>query len=296
MSVADRLTQSELDRFSRDGFLFPIKVLEPREAGDCLARLEAMESRRTGRLSPLFNAKPHLLVPWLWDLVHDPRIVDRVEALLGPDILCLGTSFISKSPGDSRYVAWHQDITYWGLTSADAVTAWLALTPSVPESGCVRAVPGTHRQCFAHTDSGDSANLLGRREKMIEKVEGSEAIDFVLAPGEMSLHHCLAVHGSAPNHSQLRRVGFAIRYIPGANTLRTGARNSATLVRGRNLGNFSLEKAPEGEFHPAAVARHSGIVRDGMRIVFDGAPGPWKKASCADDVLHDDSAQTKRVE
>ncbi len=283
MSVANRLTPNELDRFSRDGFLFPIRVLEPQEAGDCLARLEAMEAQRAGRLSAVFNAKPHLLVPWLWDLVHDPRIVDRVEDILGPDLLCWGTSFISKSPGDSRYVAWHQDITYWGLTTTDAATAWVALTPSVPENGCVRAVPGSHRQRLAHTDSGDSANLLGRGEKMIAAVNDSEAIDLVLAPGEMSLHHCLAVHGSAHNNSHLRRVGFAIRYISSANTLRAGARNSATLVRGRNLGSFALEKAPEGEFHPAAVARHPGIVRDGMRIIFDGAPSPLNRESRASD-------------
>ncbi|MFO1102106.1 MAG: phytanoyl-CoA dioxygenase family protein [Methylocystis sp.] len=283
MSVANRLTQDELDRFSRDGFVFPIKVLEPQEASDCLARLEAMEARRAGRLSPVFNAKPHLLVPWLWDLVHDPRIVERIEALLGPDILCFGTSFISKSPGGSRYVAWHQDITYWGLSTTDAVTAWLALTPSVPENGCVRAVPGTHRHSLAHTDSGDSANLLGRGEKMVAQVEASDAIDLALAPGEMSLHHCLAVHGSARNNSRLRRVGFAIRYMSGATMPRDGKRNSATLVRGRNLGSFALEKEPEGEFHPAAVARHIGIVRDGMRIIFDGAPSAIKTESRASD-------------
>ena len=270
--MAYDLSAEQRARFSRDGFLFPIRALESREAADCLARLEAMEAARAGRLPPIFNAKPHLLAPWLWELVRDPRILDRVEALLGPDILCWGTSFISKSPADARYVAWHQDAAYWGLEKPEAVTAWVALTPSRSDNGCVRAIPGTHLRAFPHTDSHDRANLLGRGEKLVGNVDEPEAVDFELSPGEMSLHHCLVVHGSAKNVSELRRVGFAIRYISSRNAQKGGARNSATLVRGRNLGGFDLEIAPQRDFDPAAVARHPAILRRGMNIIFDGAP------------------------
>ena len=269
--MGKRLSQDQIDRFSREGYLFPLKALETQEAADGLARLEALEAARAGRLPPLFNAKPHLLAPWLWDIVHDPRIVDCVEDLLGPDLLCLGTSFISKRPMDERYVAWHQDVTYWGLASPEAVTAWVALTPSAPENGCVRAIPGTHLQTLAHTDSGDAANLLGRGEKMVDEVEESGAVDFLLAPGEMSIHHCLVAHGSAANASNMRRVGFAIRYVPNRVAQKPGAHNTATLVRGRDFGNFELEQAPEGEFHPEAVRRHAAIFRRGMKVIFDGA-------------------------
>lgn len=270
--MANRLSQDQIDSFSREGYLFPIRALETQEAAAALARLEAMEAERDGRLPPLFNAKPHLLMPWLWDIVHDARIVDCVEDLLGPDLLCLGTSFISKRPMDQRYVAWHQDVTYWGLASPEAVTAWVALTPSAPQNGCVRAIPGTHLKTLAHTDSGDGANLLGRGEKMVDEVEEQRAIDFTLAPGEMSVHHCLVAHGSAANHSDMRRVGFAIRYVPGRVAQKPGAHNTATLVRGRDCGNFELEQAPEGEFHPEAVRRHTAIFRRGMKVIFDGAP------------------------
>lgn len=270
--MANHLSAEQRERFLRDGFLFPVRALEAREAADYLARLEAIESKGAGRLSPLYNAKPHLLIPWLWDLVRDPRILDCVEDMLGPDILCWGTSFISKSAADARYVAWHQDATYWGLEVPEAVTAWVALTPSLPDNGCVRAIPRSHLGAFPHTDSGDRANLLGRGEKMVADVDESEAVDFVLSPGEMSLHHCLAVHGSARNISSVRRVGFAIRYISSRNGQKGKARNTATLVRGRNLGRFELEIGPERDFDPAAVARHPEIVRRGMNIIFEGAP------------------------
>lgn len=267
-----RLSPADCEAFSRDGFLFPIRALEPNEAQDALQRLQAIEAERGGRLSPIFNAKVHLLLPWLWNIVHDSRIVDCVEDLLGPDILCWGTSFISKSPADNRYVAWHQDITYWGLKIPEAVTAWVAFAPSFSDNGCVRAIPGTHRSVLAHTDSGDPANLLGRGEMTRDEVDEGHAVDFVLSAGEMSLHHGMVLHGSAENRSTQRRVGFAIRYISARNSQSGGARNSATLVRGRNFGAFDIETAPVSDFDPAAVARHASIVRRGMKIIFDGAP------------------------
>jgi len=264
------LNEDDVARFGRDGILFPIRVYDDDEIGAKMGMLEALEAKRAGRLPPAMNAKPHLLVPWLWDMVHDPRIVDRVQDLLGPDLLCWGTSFISKYGADARYVAWHQDATYWGLTSPEAVTAWIAFTPSTRENGCVRVVPGTHRLAVAHTDGNDPDNLLGRGEKMVDDVDDNAAVDVVLAPGEMSLHHALIVHGSEPNTSGLRRTGFAIRYIPGHVGQVAGARNSATLVRGENRGGFDLEQAPEAAFHPDAMARHGKILRNAMAIIFKG--------------------------
>jgi len=90
-----------------------------------------------------------------------------------------------------------------------------------------------------------------------------------LAPGEMSLHHLLIIHGSQVNPSRQRRCGLAIRYIPTHLTKLRGPRGTATLVRGRDHGNFDLEQAPEGEFHPAAVSRYTAITRSWMRGVFD---------------------------
>lgn len=263
-----RLEQDTVERFRRDGLVYPVRVFAPGEASDCLDRLEVLESRRAGRLPPSLNAKPHLLLPWLWDLVFDPRVVDPVEDLLGPDLLCWGSSFVIKNANDPRYVAWHQDATHWGLAAPEAVTIWIALTPSGTENGCVRAIPGSHRAQRLHIDAGDPLNLLGRREEIAEPVDETQAVDMVLRPGEASLHDCLIVHGSEPNLSPARRVGLSLRYVPG-NARHTGKeRNSATLVRGIANGNFELEDRPEGEFHPAAVARHATVLRRAMSTIF----------------------------
>jgi non-haem Fe2+, alpha-ketoglutarate-dependent halogenase len=266
-----RLTQSDVERYRRDGVVFPVRLFQPEEAASSLERLEKIEAARAGRIPPAFNAKPHLLIPFLWDIVHDARVLDAVEDLLGPDILCYGSSFIIKDPDDGRYVAWHQDATYWGLSEPLAVTVWIAFTPSTPENGCVRVLPGTHRDPLPHENSRDPQNLLGRRERVLTAIEEDRAVDLVLAPGEASMHHVLILHGSNPNRSAGRRVGFSVRYIPAHVAVAGSSPNSATLVRGRNKGTFELEVPPEGEFHPDAVARHSAILRRGMATIFEGA-------------------------
>jgi hypothetical protein len=258
----------DAERFGRSGVAFPFTALSPEEAAECLARIEAMEAARAGRLPPLLNFKPHLLVPWLWDLVHDERVVAPVRRALGPDVLCWASSFFDKGPGEPHHVPWHQDATYWGLTAPDALTAWIAFTPSTRTSGCLRVVPGSHARQLAHGPSPSAHNLLAGGEEILVEVDEAQAVDVELAPGEMSLHHLLLIHGSEPNRSQGRRLGFAIRYIDGRLSQSGGNRGSATLVSGRDHGGFDLEQRPEGELAPEAVARHSKILRRWMGIVY----------------------------
>ena len=137
------LDESAVAAYRRDGIVFPIRVVDEAEAARMLGRLEAIEAAHGGKLPARINQKPHLLFPWLNELVRHPRIVDAVEDVLGPDLLCWGSQFFAKNGGDPSYVSWHQDATYWGLSSPDVVTAWVAFTPSTVESGCMRVVPGT---------------------------------------------------------------------------------------------------------------------------------------------------------
>jgi ectoine hydroxylase-related dioxygenase (phytanoyl-CoA dioxygenase family) len=257
-------------QYRREGFLAPLPVMGEAEMAERLAWLGAIEASRAGRLAPSHNVKAHLLVPFLWDLVHDPRILDPVEDLLGPDLLCWAAGFFDKPPGEPHHVPWHQDATYWGLSAPEAVTAWVAFTPSLPENGCMRVSPRTHGTVLAHVDTGDRNAMLPGRETVAAEVDTAQAVDIVLRPGEMSLHDVLLVHGSEPNRSALRRCGLAIRYIPGHLTRRDGAPGTATLVRGRDHGHFAREQAPEAAFHPAAMARYDIILRSWMRGVFAG--------------------------
>lgn len=258
------LDATQCETFQRDGFLHPVDVMPEDEAKALRARIEALEARKHGRLSGLVRAKPHLLLPYLWDVVHDARIVDRVSSLLGEDILCIGSSVIDKPARSDGYVAWHQDATFWGLDENNGATAWLALSDATTASGAMQAMPGTHARQLRHLDTGDDKNMLGAREAVETQLDLSQAVWMTLKPGQMSLHHPQVLHGSGPNASDDRRLGFVIRYTS-ARVRQDGG--TATLVRGRNLAQGPLEVRPEAEMDPAALARHGGIIRQAANVI-----------------------------
>jgi ectoine hydroxylase-related dioxygenase (phytanoyl-CoA dioxygenase family) len=163
-------------------------------------------------------------------------------------------------------VSWHQDATYWGLSENHGLTAWLAFTESNRENGCMRVVPGSHHRALRHINVRDPANMLPIGEEAQAEIDPGSVTDVVLAPGEMSLHHPMLLHGSEANRSASRRVGFAIRYIS-ARVRQRGERGTATLVRGRDHGHFDLERPPESEFAPAARERHRILLRRFLAIV-----------------------------
>ncbi len=111
------LSEAAVRQYRELGYCAPVAALSSAEAATLRDRLEQFEAC-AGVLSGRLRHKPHLLFTWLNDLVRHPRILDAVEDIIGPDILCWGTSFFIKEKRDPGYVSWHQDSTYWGLEPA----------------------------------------------------------------------------------------------------------------------------------------------------------------------------------
>ena len=219
----------------------------------------------------MYRIKPHLLFTWLADLVRHPAILDAVEDVLGPDILCWNTSFFTKEARSPGFVSWHQDATYWGLSEPAVLTAWVAFTESNGKNGNMRMMPGSHRAPVPHVDTFHPDNMLSRGQEITVEVDDSQAVDIVLEPGEVSLHHVLMVHGSGANPSDDRRIGLAIRYIASRVRQTAGPRDSATLVRGEDaFGHFELEPRPEMDMDPAMLALHAEISDRQVKILYRG--------------------------
>jgi len=151
--MGKRLTAAGIQQYKDAGYYFPIPVLSTAEAARCRERLEGVERDLGGPLRGIYRIKPHLLLTWLADLVRHPAILDAVEDVLGPDILCWNSSFFTKEASSAGYVSWHQDATYWGLSEPDVVTAWVAFTESTPRNGNMQIVPGSHRHQATHVDT-----------------------------------------------------------------------------------------------------------------------------------------------
>lgn len=257
------LSGEQVARYHEDGFVCPIPLLSPAEARDCRARLEAFEASQgqsLGRLPGQLRAKTHLLFPWLDRLVRHPPVLAAVEELIGPDLLVYHLTMWIKEPGDDAFVSWHQDGTYFGLDPSDQhVTAWIALSDSVPETGCVIALPGSHRLGqLPHTTHRGDANLLSNGQQAMVEVDAARAVPLVLRAGEFSLHHTHLLHSSAPNRGGDRRIGVGISYIPTRVRHVGPTRLTASLVRGEDRHrHFDPEARPRADFDAEARATHA---------------------------------------
>ena len=265
------LSQAQIAQYRDEGYLAPIRIMDEGDALRIRAELEAVEARMGGPLRGDLRHKAHLLFPFLADLVRHPRLLDAVEDVLGPDLLCWTSNFFIKEAQSPSFVSWHQDSTYWGLSAPEVATAWVALTPSNAVNGAMAVIPGSHKSDqIAHRDTFDRHNLLTRGQEIAVKVDERAAVPLILEPGEMSLHHVRLVHGSAPNPSGDRRIGFAIRYIP-PHIRQLEGEDSATLVRGADrFGHFAHEPRPLSEMAPEMLALHKQIAERSAQILYRG--------------------------
>lgn len=265
------LSPTQIVQYEAEGFISPIRVMDEAAANEIRARLEEYERRSGGPLRGDLRHKAHLLFPWLADLVRQARILDAVEDLYGPDLLCWTTNFFIKEARNPAFVSWHQDSTYWGLSAPDVVTAWVALSPSNLANGAMAVLPGSHtRDQIPHRDTFDKHNLLTRGQEVAVEIDPAQSVALEMRPGEMSLHHVRLVHGSPANPSADRRIGFAIRYIP-TRVYQLVGEDSATLVRGTDrFERFEHEPRPTAELDPAALALHKRITERQAQILYRG--------------------------
>ena len=265
------LSAEAVAAYERDGFCFPIQAISVAEARSIRADAEAAEQHFAEQGERLRH-RPHLLVTALDCLIRNDTVLDAVEDLIGPNILCWTSLFFTKDAHDPAFVSWHQDSTYWGLSTAEVVTAWIALSPSTVESGAMRFAPRTHKlDQISHRDTFNEHNMLTRGQIVEHEVDEDEAVDVVLQPGEASLHHVRLIHGSGPNRSDDRRIGFAVRYIP-THVRNVVGRDYAALVRGVDAyGHFDTERRPERDLEPEALAAYEAANASHNAVLYAGA-------------------------
>ena len=278
------LSNAQVDQYRRDGFVFPVAAMSRHEAQGYLGRLEAIEARYRERMdvSPYLRGNPHYVLPMAAELIHRTAILDAVESVLGPDLLVWSSTFFIKEPRSEDHITWHQDLHYWGLDAEDEVTAWLALTPTTSENGCMRFLPGSHLENLEHRDTFAEDNMLSRGQVLVAEVNESDAVEVLLEPGQMSLHHGRLAHASSPNHSNGRRIGIAIRFLAPHMRQVVGGRDYAHLVRGRDAyGHFVSPPLPESEFEPEALERYATIQTEQIEYFFVGVDEAHRPAPMA---------------
>ena len=206
-----RLTSAQQQAYERDGFVAPIDIFSADEIADIRAEIEEAEARWPDALDGPGRNNAHLALPVLDRITHDSRLLDAVEDVIGGDILAAGTTLFIKEPDSSGFISWHQDARYIGMEPHDWVTGWLAISNVTEDNGCMQMIPGSHAAPLKeHIDTYGKDNLLTRGQA-VPDVDESKAVTVPLRPGQLSLHHPRIIHGSGPNRSAERRIGFALQ-------------------------------------------------------------------------------------
>ena len=258
-----KLTNAEVDRYHTEGFLAPVPVLTPDEVRRFRAGLEDFEERSGHALDFPERSKSHLLFDWADAIVHHPAVLDAVEDLIGPDILCYHLTMHIKEPGTDAIIVWHQDDDYFHLAPAEHVTAWVALSDATEEAGCMRMVPGAYREgLLPHIEDPQPNHLIRRGKGIHGRFADDDGVPVPVPAGSMSLHHTHTPHSSGPNRGADRRIGVGVSYIPASVAPLTRPVSSALLVRGQDhYGHFHREKRLAEPESAAARAAHAEAYR-----------------------------------
>lgn len=258
------LSKDQVERYHRENFLSPLEGIGAEKARYYRDCLEAYEAAHGGPPLAAKNLrKTHVLLPWAAELVREPRILDAVADVIGPDILVFNSTFFIKEPQTSAIAAWHQDATHFGLRPHEHVSAWLALSIASRASGCMEMVSGSSALGqLRHKPQASKHSINAGSQAIVEDFDAEPVVPLELSPGQFSLHHTLVVHRSHANHSADRRIGIGVSYIPARVPHIGSYRMTATLVRGEDrFGHFELEPDPRDLTPDKAKAAHDAAYR-----------------------------------
>ena len=270
------LTSDQLHSYREDGFVKPIHAFSPERAVELREDIERIERECADSvdINQYFRVNGQIVIPLLYEMTRTEAVLDAVESVLGPSLLVWSCELFIKEAGSEKIVSWHQDMTYWGMGGSDKqATAWIAITNVSEEAGCMRFVPGSHKQQLVpHIDKFSEDNLLSRGQEVAVDVDEDDAVLDDLAPGEMSIHHGRIFHASGPNRSSDRRIGVTIRYVAPDLERSASGRDFATLVRGVDkCGNWINAAPPMKLLGESEMATYNLIMEAQASILGEGA-------------------------
>lgn len=214
-----RLTDEQVRRFDRDGFVLVEDAFDAAQVACMLAQIDPLEAELEALLraagGTLFIARAdeitftvHLVTrsAALRELSAAPPLVDVAHDLVGPDVRLYWDQAVYKKPDTDAPFPWHQDNGYTFVTPQAYLTCWIALTDTDEDNGCPWVVPGAHR-----------AGTLAHRSTDLGFVCLDEAPDAVPVParaGSIVAFSSLTPHCTGPNRTDATRKSWIVQYAP----------------------------------------------------------------------------------
>ena len=266
------LSLSQIKQYEDEGFVAPIDALTLEEANKVREELEYIEKKWPNELEGLGRNNTHYISPVFDKVVHNSKILDAVEDIIGKNILVGGTTLFIKEPDQKGFVSFHQDAKYIGFEPHNWVTAWLAITDANEENGCMRMWSGTHKEKIReHKNTFNTSNLLTRGQT-VQNVPLEDTVPNELKAGQLSLHHPMIVHGSGPNQSNTRRIGFVIQSYIGMDVDQVIGKVYVQQARGKDTFRYHEHtKRPIELMSKKDVALRTKANKELFKIFYSGA-------------------------
>lgn len=205
------LNQEAIAHYNDQGYVAPFRVFNEEQVTSnqrYFDRLMEHLGEQDGYALNCYQAR----CAGIWDLCTTPDILDHIEDLLGPNVICWASHFFCKMPHDTKAVPWHQDAVYWHLTPAKTVTVWLAIDDADEENSAMEFIPQSHNQGVLEWRKPTGENVAVLDREIVNAESLGRPVSNNLKAGEISLHADMLAHGSRPNLSDRRRCGLTIRY------------------------------------------------------------------------------------
>ena len=208
-----RLGEEQLAQYRSEGFAKGGRILNDSELAVLRREIDQLIASLPAGQRPENMPSVHYRNEYFHNLFLSQPLVDIAEQILGPDVALFTSYIISKRSKDGLAVDWHQDAAYFPIDPMETFTLWVAVDDSDRENGCMKVIPGSHRE----------KNLLRHRADLqakttlplsLPEIDLTESVDVELKAGEFSVHDVYLWHGSSANRSNRRRCGITLKYIP----------------------------------------------------------------------------------
>lgn len=219
-----QLTEEEIDRFDRDGFLL---IRDFADRTRCDAIREAAQVHLKYQIEP---------TEWEWEYIggfkERYRSIRRLRQVYSRDILfkqwmenseirpvlyqLLGeipvltlahhNSIMTKMPHTSSDTEWHRDIRYWHFENDNLLSVWLALGDEYPENGLLEFIPGSHKVDFG--DECFDEKLFFRDDYEANGEWIDKRVSMPLKKGDIVLFHSKTLHRANRNMTDKPKISF----------------------------------------------------------------------------------------
>ena len=214
------LTPSQIATYNETGAIVVPDVLSAQEIADLRAVTDGFVERARGLtghtdiydLEDSHTAESprvrrikaaHLHDPAYAALTGHPKILAVLRDLWGPDIRFDTAKLNMKCAGFGAPVEWHQDWAFYPHTNDDLAAVGVMFDDMAMENGPLMIIPGSHRgPVYNHHAEG---SFCGAMDPANRDVDYRTAVPLLGKAGSITVHHVRAVHGSAPNLSDLDR-------------------------------------------------------------------------------------------